>query len=163
MLLRLSEDWRHLQLSWGLVRCRLWRKRIQRIPTCLFWTHTCSCWGSDLSLLVTGIGAWGSGCVLRASFQTLDSLSSSHSWGHKRRLEVSHASVNIVHMCLLLWGQVADARTPLLKFKIEHEILVLWSSCLGKNYSEIVGLKPRKNPCATHCVFRDEKHQVNGL
>ena len=37
-------------------------------------------------------------------------------------------------MCLLPCGQVADATTPLLNFKIEPEILVLESSRLGKNH-----------------------------
>ena len=53
-------------------------------------------------------------------------------WGHGLRPEVTRASVNILRMCLRPWGQVA--RTPLLKFKIEREILVLESSRLGKNY-----------------------------
>ena len=55
-------------------------------------------------------------------------------WGHERRPEVTRAIVNILSMCLRPWGQVPDARTPLLKFKIEPEILVLESTRLGKNY-----------------------------
>ena len=35
-------------------------------------------------------------------------------------------------MCLRPRGQVADARTPLLKFKMEREILVFESSRLGR-------------------------------
>ena len=35
-------------------------------------------------------------------------------------------------MCLRPRGQVVDARTPLLKFKIEREILVFESSRLGR-------------------------------
>ena len=47
----------------------------------------------------------------------------------------SLAPVSIyMRMCLRPWGQVADARTPLLKLKIALEILVLKSSHLGKNY-----------------------------
>ena len=55
-------------------------------------------------------------------------------WGHELWPKVTRASVNILRMCLRPWSQVADARTPLLKFKIEREILVLESSRLGKNY-----------------------------
>ena len=40
----------------------------------------------------------------------------------------------MLRICLRPLGQVADARTPLLKFKIEPDILVLESSRLGKNY-----------------------------
>ena len=61
-------------------------------------------------------------------------ISSRRFWGHKRRPEVTRASVNILCMCLRPWGQVAETRTPLLRFKIEREILVLESSRLGKNY-----------------------------
>ena len=46
--------------------------------------------------------------------------------------QVIRASVNVLRMCLRPRGQVADARTPLLKFKIEREILVLESSRLGR-------------------------------
>ena len=66
--------------------------------------------------------------------ERLESLSSRRSWGHERCAEVTRASVIILRMCLRPWGQVADARTPLLKCKIEREILVLKSSRLGKNY-----------------------------
>ena len=46
-------------------------------------------------------------------------------------------------MCLRPCSQVADARTPLLKFNIEREILVLESPRLGKNYLVIsdIGVK----------------------
>ena len=66
---------------------------------------------------------------------SLERLSSRRSRGHQRRPEVTRASVIVLHMCLRPRGQVADARTPLLKFKIEREILVFESSSLGKNYS----------------------------
>ena len=65
----------------------------------------------------------------------VESLSSRRSWGHERRPEVNDASVKVLRMCLSPRGQVADARTPLLKFKIEREILVFESSRLGTNYS----------------------------
>ena len=48
--------------------------------------------------------------------------------------DVTRTSVNVLCMCLYSWGQVADTRTQLLKFKIERKILVLESSHLGKNY-----------------------------
>jgi len=70
------------------------------------------------------------GCLQCSS----ESFSSRRFWGHERRLEVTRASVNILRMCLRPWGQVADARMLLLKFKIEREILVLESSRLGKIY-----------------------------
>ena len=66
---------------------------------------------------------------------SLESLSSRRPRGHQRRPEVTRASVNVLRMCLRPRGQVADARTPLLKFKIEREILVFESSRLGENYS----------------------------
>ena len=46
--------------------------------------------------------------------------------------QVIRASVNVLRMCLRPRGQVADARTPLLKFKIQREIIVLKSSRLGR-------------------------------
>ena len=66
--------------------------------------------------------------------ERLESLSSRRSRGHKRQPEVTSASVIILRLCLRPWGQVADARTPLLKFKIKREILVIKNSRLGKNY-----------------------------
>ena len=39
--------------------------------------------------------------------------------------------MNVLRICLRARGQVAEARTPLLKFKIECEILVFESSRLG--------------------------------
>ena len=64
---------------------------------------------------------------------TIESLSSKRSWGHKRWPEVTHASVCALRMPLSRRGQVTDARTPLLKFKIEREMQEFKSLPLGKN------------------------------
>ena len=60
--------------------------------------------------------------------------------------------------CLCPWGQVSDARTPVLKFKIELDILVLKSSRLGENYlviSDIVVPKTKENSSAIHLAFSE--------
>ena len=62
----------------------------------------------------------------------LESLSSRHSWGHKPRPEITRASEYTARVFTPV-SQVAEARTPLLKFKIEREILVLEISRFGKN------------------------------
>ena len=80
----------------------------------------------------------------------LESLSSRRFRGHERRPEVTRANVH-------------RARTPLLKFKIEREILVFEISRLGKNYSQIVGLQPRKNPSAIFRCFQRRKNRVNSF
>ena len=65
------------------------------------------------------------GKFMQAFTNLIESFSSRRSWGHEHRQEITHASVNILRMCLRPWGQVAEARTPLSKFKYRQPRLTV--------------------------------------
>ena len=66
------------------------------------------------------------GKFMQAFTNLIESFSSRRSWGHEHRQEITHASVNILRMCLRPWGQVTDARTPLSKYKYRQPRLTVF-------------------------------------